>query len=160
MNDLDFISGIKIHQASGNELLLDYDILNNPFIMTPTFYNMKQVLSAVGLRLSFGSHSTPTTSYNIYSYEDSNIDYSINQFQLYKLNFLMMKKITLLFCLGLIFACERAYDENEFLGNSLNDQFGELKFSTLLSGSALEYNFIQISQYNFNATWSKNAGMN
>ena len=88
MNDLDFISGIKIHQASGNELLLDYDILNNPFIMTPTFYKMKQVLSAVGLRLSFGSHSTLTTSYNIYSYEDSNIDYSINQFQiLYKLNF-------------------------------------------------------------------------
>ena len=59
--------------------------------------------------------------------------------------------------LGLIFACERAYDENEFLGNSLNDQFGELKFSTPLSGSGLEYNFIQISQYNFNATWSKNA---
>ena len=69
----------------------------------------------------------------------------------------MMKKITLLFCLGLMFACERAYDENEFLGNSLNDQFGELKFSTPLSGSSLEYNFIQISQYNFNATWSKNA---
>lgn len=88
MNDLEFISGIKIHEASGNEFLLDYDILNNPFIMTPTFYNMKQVLSAVGLRLSFGSHSALTTSYNIYSYEDSNIDYSINQFQiLYKLNF-------------------------------------------------------------------------
>ena len=69
----------------------------------------------------------------------------------------MMKKITLLFCLGLIFACERAYDENEFLGNSLNDQFGELKFSTPLSASGLEYNFIQVSQYNFNATWSKNA---
>ena len=70
----------------------------------------------------------------------------------------MMKKITLLFCLGLLFACERAYDGNEFLGNSLNDQFGELKFSTPLSGSSdLEYNFIQISQYNFNATWSKNA---
>ena len=57
----------------------------------------------------------------------------------------MMKKITLLFCLGLIFACERAYDENEFLGNSLNDQFGELKFSTPLSASGLEYNFIQVS---------------
>ena len=70
----------------------------------------------------------------------------------------MMKKITLLFCLGLLFACERAYDGEEFLGNSLNDQFGELKFSTPLSGSSdLEYNFIQISQYNFNATWSKNA---
>ena len=41
MNDLDFISGIKIHQASGNELLLDYDILNNPFIMTIDFLQDK-----------------------------------------------------------------------------------------------------------------------
>ena len=56
----------------------------------------------------------------------------------------MMKKITLLLYLGLIIACERAYDDNEFLGNSLNDQFGELKFSTPLSGSALEYNFIKM----------------
>ena len=31
---------------------MDYDILNNPFIMTQTFYNMKQVLSAV-VQISF-----------------------------------------------------------------------------------------------------------
>ena len=38
-------------------------------------------------------------------------------FRYFTTKLLMMKKITLLFCLGLIFACERAYDENEFLGN-------------------------------------------
>lgn len=88
MDNLEFVSGIKIQEASGNEFLVDNDALNNPFIMSPIDYNQQQVLAAFGIRLSFGSHSTLTTSFNNYRFEDGVIDYTINQFQiLYKLNF-------------------------------------------------------------------------
>ncbi len=69
----------------------------------------------------------------------------------------MMKKIGLLFCLGLLFACERAYDENEFLGNSLNDQYGVLQLDAPLSSSTTAFDFTQNPQYYFTASWSKNA---
>lgn len=68
-----------------------------------------------------------------------------------------MNKIGLLFCLALLFSCEREYNENEFLGNSLNDQFGELTINSPLSTNLPETDFIQLSQQSFSASWSKNA---
>ena len=88
MDNLEFVTGIKRQEASGNEFLVDNDALNNPFIMIPTSYNQQQTLAAFGVRLSFGSHSTLTTSFNNYRFEDGVTDYTINQFHiLYKLNF-------------------------------------------------------------------------
>ena len=68
-----------------------------------------------------------------------------------------MNKIGLLFCLALLFSCEREYNDNEFLGNSLNDQFGELIINSPLSTILPETDFIQLSQQSFSASWSKNA---
>jgi hypothetical protein len=68
-----------------------------------------------------------------------------------------MNKIGLLFCLALLFSCEREYNDNEFLGNSLNDQFGELTINSPLLTNLPETDFIQLSQQSFSASWSKNA---
>ena len=43
MDNLEFVTGIKRQEASGNEFLVDNDALNNPFIMIPTSYNQQHV---------------------------------------------------------------------------------------------------------------------
>ena len=49
MDNFEFVSGIKIQEASGNEFSVDNDALNNPFIMIPTSYNQQQTLAAFGV---------------------------------------------------------------------------------------------------------------
>lgn len=88
VDNLEFVSGVKFQQSSGNEFLVSYDRFNNPNFFNDTEYKQKQMLSAIGLRFLFGSHSTLTTSYHIFSYENELTEYTINQFHiLYKLNF-------------------------------------------------------------------------
>lgn len=66
-----------------------------------------------------------------------------------------MKHILYLSALLFIFSCDNDYPE--FMGSSLNDQFGELTFVDSLSSSSPSFDFSQpsIPRY-FEASWTKN----
>lgn len=66
-----------------------------------------------------------------------------------------MKHILYLSALLFIFSCDNDYPE--FMGNSLNDQYGELTIVDSLVSSSSSFDFSQPNiPYYFDASWSKN----
>ena len=65
-----------------------------------------------------------------------------------------MKNIILILIAVVFLSCQR--ENPDFLGGSLNDQFGELLVVDSLSSNVSNFNFSLVSPRYFEAQWTKN----
>jgi hypothetical protein len=65
-----------------------------------------------------------------------------------------MRNIIYIFIAVVFLSCNR--EKPDFLGGSLNDQFGELLVLDSLTSSTSDFNFSTVSPRFFEAQWSKN----